>query len=327
MYNNVLITGGSGSFGYKATKRILKAGAKKVIIYSRDEYKQMIMKKEIPDNRVDFKIGDVRDYERLEECTRDVDVILHAAAMKHIDICEENKREAYKTNVQGSRNVVQVALRNDVSITINLSADKAVYPAGVYGKTKAEAEKIFFEGQLEAKNTGKKCRFCSIRYSNVIGSRGSVVEIFEKLLTQDQTVTVFDKNMMRFVITQNEVLRLVDFAVNKSIGGEIIIAESPMIRISDLALVMKKVIGKGRVQILNKRRSGEKYDAVLLSEKESRRTIISNEGYLILISESQNMEAYKELYGDTMYRKGEYGTHNAPLLKEAEIIDLLEAAE
>src|SRR3989344_5552162 len=123
----ILITGGTGSFGHKATEEFLKDGAKKIIIYSRDEYKQVLMRGEFKDQRVSFVIGDVRDLERLKECSKDVDILIHAAAMKHVDICEQNKSEAIKTNITGSENVVKASLENNIPISINLSADKAVY--------------------------------------------------------------------------------------------------------------------------------------------------------------------------------------------------------
>jgi len=317
----ILITGGTGSFGYKATQKFLQAGAE-VIIYSRDEYKQALMKKEFPDAK--FCIGDVRDLERLQECTQGVAVIIHAAAMKHVDICEQNSSEAFKTNVLGSKNVVAAALSNDVPVIINLSADKAVYPAGIYGESKAESEKIFVEGARKAKVLGKPCRFSNLRYSNVLSSRGSVVEIFEKILQDDKTVTVFDDKMIRLVLTQNQVISLVEFTINNSLGGETYLIKSPVLRISDLATAMQQHLGKGKVEIKNEIREGEKYDAVLLSAEESRRTLITTESYLVILPEfAVSLSGYHERYGDNYFAQGEYGTHNAQYLNNEEIIKMV----
>lgn len=321
----ILITGGTGSFGHKATQQFLKDGAKKIIIYSRDEYKQMLMKNEFKDERVHFVIGDVRDIERLKECAKGADIIMHAAAMKHVDICEQNETEAIKTNVQGSKNVVEAALHNEVPITINLSADKAVYPAGVYGKTKASSEEIFTKANKTAKEMKKKCRFASLRYSNVIGSRGSVVEIFEEKLNKNQTVIVINDKMIRLVITQEEVVEMAKYAAEKMKGGEIFLVQSPVLRISDLAKAMQKKIGKGNVEMKNEIREGEKYDAVLISEEESKRTITTPEDYLVIMPQDKETDKniFLKTYGNNMFQKGEYGTHNARYLKQDEIIKMI----
>jgi len=317
----ILITGGTGSFGYNATKRFLQSGAE-VIIYSRDEYKQAMMKKEFPD--VKFFIGDVRDLERLQECTQGVDVIIHAAAMKHVDICEQNSSEAFKTNVMGSENIVTATLHNNIPLTINLSADKAVYPAGIYGESKAESEKIFIEGARKAKLLHKPCSFSNLRYSNVLGSRGSVVETFEKILQNDKTVTVFDDKMIRLVLTQNQVISLVEFAIANSQGGETYLIKSPVLRISDLALAMQHHLGKGKVEVKNEIREGEKYDAMLLSAEESGRTLVTKEGYLVILPEFVvSLSGYHGIYGQNYFHQGEYGTHNAKYLNNEEIIKMV----
>jgi len=321
----ILITGGTGSFGHTATELLLDHGAKQVIIYSRDEYKQMLTKNKFKDKNVKFYIGDVRDLERLVECTKNVDIILHAAAMKHVDICEQNRGEAKKTNVNGSKNVTEAALQNNVPISINLSADKAVYPAGVYGETKAESEQIFINANKKAKSKNKNCKFANLRYSNVIGSRGSVVEIFEKKLNNDEKISVVNDKMIRMVITQNQVVSMVEYAVENMIGGETFLLESPVLRISDLAYAMHKKIKKGFVEIKNEIREGEKYGAVLISKDESKRTIVSPDNYLVVLPENKffKKEGYFENYGDKFFQKGEYGTHNAHYLNQDEIIKMI----
>ncbi len=323
--NKILITGGTGSFGYTAVEHFLQRGVQNIIIYSRDEYKQHLMRNQFNDERLQFVIGDVRDKERLLEATRHVDIIIHAAAMKHIDICEQNPGEAYKTNVQGSRNVTEAALHNNVSLSINLSADKAVYPAGVYGRTKADSERIFLDANTQALIQGKPSRFVSLRYSNVLGSRGSVVEIFEEKLNRGETISVLNENMIRLIVTQPQIIALVQYTMQHAVGGETFLIESPVLKISDLAYAMKEKIGKGNVEIKQELREGEKYDATLLSGDESQRTIVSPENYLIIFPKNGLLprEAFTAMHGSTLFQKGEYGTHNARYATQKEVITMI----
>ena len=245
--------------------------------------------------------------------------------MKHIDICEQNPGEAYKTNVQGARNVTEAALHNNVLLSINLSADKAVYPAGVYGRTKAESERIFLEANTHAIVQEKPSRFVSLRYSNVLGSRGSVVEIFEEKLNKEETVTVLNEHMIRLIVTQPQIISLVQYALHHAVGGETFLIESPVLKISDLAYAMKEKIGKGNVEIKQEIREGEKYDATLLSTEESQRTIVSPENYLVIIPKNGLLppEAFTARHGSTHFQKGEYGTHNARYATKQEVITMI----
>ena len=263
---NLLITGGTGSFGTSAVPRFLAAGARGVTILSRDEYKQFQMKRSLEgDDRVRFMLGDVRDLPRLDEACRGVDYLIHAAAMKQVPACQENVEEAVKTNILGTANVVHAAISNDVDCAINLSADKALYPTSVYGATKLLAESLFTEG-----NQLGSVRFVNLRYSNVMASRGSVFEVFRERLLEDGTVTVFDPRMRRFFLTQKEVVDLCTFAFENAVGGETYIKESQPVSILELGQAMVEVIGKGRLEVKeHDGRPGEKLDAVLLSREES----------------------------------------------------------
>ena len=186
MFKNkiILITGGTGSFGKEITKELLKFSPKKILIFSRDEFKQSVMQKEFENNskNLRFFIGDVRDSKRLEMATNEVDYVIHAAALKQVDAAEYNPFEVIKTNINGAQNVIDACLKNNVKKVIALSTDKAVNPINLYGATKLASDKLF----ISANNlTGKKpTRFSVVRYGNVLGSRGSVVPLFKKFLDE-----------------------------------------------------------------------------------------------------------------------------------------------
>lgn len=175
---NVLVTGGTGSFGNKFTRRALELGVKKIIVFSRDELKQYEMKQEFQDERIRFFIGDVRDKERLYRAFDGVDIVIHAAAMKHVDACEYNPFEAIKTNIHGAQNIIEAAIDRGVEKVIALSTDKACSPVNLYGATKLASDKLFVTANAYVGE--KKTRFSVVRYGNVVGSRGSVVPFFKK---------------------------------------------------------------------------------------------------------------------------------------------------
>lgn len=266
----VLITGGTGSFGGSAVPRFLAADAAEVIVYSRDEYKQFVMRQGFPgEPRLKLVLGDVRDREHLEHACRGVNYLIHAAAMKQVPSCEENVDEAIKTNILGTANAVEAAISGGVDCAINLSADKALYPTSVYGVTKLLLERLFTEG-----NRRSSVRFVNLRYNNVMASRGSVFEVFRERLSKGETITVFDPRMKRFFLTQKEIVDLCTFAFENSVGGETYMKESRPVSIVELAQAMIEVIGQGELVVKqHDGRQGEKLDAVLLSQEESSRTV------------------------------------------------------
>jgi FlaA1/EpsC-like NDP-sugar epimerase len=315
----ILITGGTGSFGYEMAKYALEKGASKIIILSRDEYKQYLMRTHFKNNeKIRFVIGDVRDYSSVIDITKNVDVIFHAAAMKRVEVCEEHVQEAIKTNVNGTLNVAACAGKNNVGIVINLSADKAINPSGVYGLTKSLSEKIFEEANKKYPNT----KFINLRYSNVLGSRGSVTEIFEKKLLNNETITVFDKTMSRLFLTQLDIMQLCEIACEHGIGGEIFLKKAPLIKILDLAEAMKELVGSGEIRTESKLRPGEKDDATLVSKEESKRTYELGIDFLVIIP-SENDE-YMTKYGKhKKFGEEFYGTQNAKTLNKNKIKQLL----
>ena len=261
----VLITGGTGSLGHALVRRFFdKFIAKKVIVYSRDEYKQSIMAEKFSDyDKLRFFIGDIRDKSRLIRALQGVDYVIHAAALKRVPLLEYNPTEAVKTNVLGTMNVVEACFEANVSTAVLVSTDKAVNPVNLYGATKLTAEKIF-----TAANVFNKTRFTSVRYGNVIGSRGSVIPFFQELAANEGTkiFPITDKEMTRFWITLDEAVNLVFFALDKAdYSGKIIVPYIPSMKITDVATAIKDGIGF----YYTGRRAGEKLHETLIAEDET----------------------------------------------------------
>ncbi len=237
MFNNknILITGGTGSFGKKYTEIILRDyKPNRLIIFSRDELKQYEMAQEFDDECMRYFIGDVRDLERLKEAMMGVDYVIHAAALKHVTAAEYNPMECIKTNINGAENVIKAALHNRVKKILALSTDKAANPVNLYGATKLVSDKLF----VAANNmTGSRdIRFSVIRYGNVIGSRGSVVPFFQKLIRNNATeLPITDTKMTRFLITLEDGVNFVLKNFERMQGGEIFVPKIPSMYITDLA--------------------------------------------------------------------------------------------
>ena len=246
MLNNasILITGGTGSFGKSFIERVLKVyNPKKIVIYSRDEFKQDLMAKEFkakfPEkfNKLRFFLGDVRDKERLYRAFRDIDYVIHAAAMKQVPACEYNPFEAIKTNIHGAQNVVDAAIDCKVKKVVALSTDKAVNPINLYGGTKLVSDKLFIAGNAYSGKGGTV--FSVVRYGNVAGSRGSVIPFFKSLIENgEKRLPITDYRMTRFWITLDQGIDLVFKALKESRGGETYISKIPSFKITELALAM-----------------------------------------------------------------------------------------
>ena len=275
----ILITGGTGSFGRKFTEILFKRyKPKKVIIFSRDEFKQHQMAKSFPISKfnIRFFIGDVRDRERLERAFEGVDYVVHAAALKQVPALEYNPIEAVKTNILGANNIVEMALARNVKKVIALSSDKAVNPVNLYGATKLVAEKIFIDGNAYG---GNKVKFSVVRYGNVIASRGSVIELFLKLRDDKvKTVPLTDRRMTRFWMTLDESVELVLNSLEWAEGGEILVPRVPSMKLEDVA---RAIIPGCEIKIIGIR-PGEKLHETLLSDDETRYTKIVNGVYVVL---------------------------------------------
>ena len=261
----ILVTGGTGSFGKAIIKKIFKCSKpKKVIVFSRDELKQFEMSNEVGlvgNTKLRYFIGDVRDLTRVKLALREVDIVIHAAALKQILTAEYNPIEAIKTNIIGAQNIIEASLDSTVQKVIALSTDKAVDPINLYGATKLAADKLFIAANnLVGK---KKLHFSVVRYGNVVGSRGSVLPFFKKLIDEKSNfLPITDKKMTRFFITLNQATAFVINSLNLMSGGEIFVPKTPSAKIIDLALALKKENQKIKITGI---RPGEKLHEILIS--------------------------------------------------------------
>lgn len=266
--STVLITGGTGSFGSRVATHLLKQNVKQIRIYSRDEKKQVEMQKRFPEFR--YIIGDIRDFPRLKEAMVGVDYVFHAAALKHVPPCENYPYEAVKTNILGSENVCQAAELNGIKTLVALSTDKAVKPVNAMGISKAMMEKIVCSQNLY----DKKTTFCCVRYGNVMGSRGSVIPIFRKLIEAGKPITITVPHMTRFLMTLDHSVDLVFHAMTKAKGGEVFVRKAPACTVQDLAEAMRfKYSEKGEnhpIEVIGIR-PGEKIHEILVNEYEMQR--------------------------------------------------------
>ena len=277
----ILITGGTGSFGKCFTRYALEHyNPKKIIIYSRDEFKQFNMENDFrkydPDHKLRFFIGDVRDRDRMERAFENVDYVIHAAALKQVPACEYNPDEAIKTNIHGAQNVIDAALKTGVKKVVALSTDKAVNPVNLYGGTKLVSDKLFIAANayVGAKDT---C-FSIVRYGNVAGSRGSVIPFFESLIEQGKTeLPITDFRMTRFWISLEQGVELVIKALEEAKGGETFISKIPSFKITDLAEAMLPGCARKEVGI----RPGEKLHEVMVTTEDSFTTYEYDKHYII----------------------------------------------
>ena len=275
---SILITGGTGSFGYRYASTLLKRyKLKRLVIFSRDELKQyeMAMKFQGHENVMRFFIGDVRDVSRLKEAARGIDIIIHAAAIKHVPIAEYNPMECIKTNIYGAENVIQAALDNNVEHVMALSTDKAANPINLYGATKLASDKLF----VAANNmSGGRTKFAVVRYGNVVGSRGSVVPFFKKLIKEGaDSLPITHKDMTRFWITLQQGVDFVLKCMERMDGGEIFVPKIPSVRIVDLAKAMAPDLPIKTIGI----RPGEKLHEIMCPADDSHLTVEFDDYFII----------------------------------------------
>ena len=279
MFQNksILITGGTGSFGKQCVETLLKHHQpKKIIVYSRDELKQYEMAQKFDSPIMRYFIGDVRDEQRLGMAMREVDYVIHAAALKHIPVAEYNPMECIKTNINGADNVINVALEQGVEKVIALSTDKAVNPINLYGATKLAADKLF----VAANNIvgDRRTRFSVVRYGNVLGSRGSVVPFFQQLIQEGATeIPITDPRMTRFWITLNQGIDFVLKNFTRMQGGEIFVPKIPSMTMTDMAEALAPGVPHKIVGI----RPGEKLHEVMCPVESSHLTLEFDDHYVI----------------------------------------------
>jgi len=320
--SSILLTGGTGSFGRQFVRDLLaKHNPKRIVIYSRDELKQYEMAQEISAPQLRYFIGDIRDRERLERALHGIDTIVHAAAMKQVVAAEYNPIECIKTNIIGAENIINAAINCGIKRVIALSTDKAVNPINLYGATKLCSDKLFIAGNHLAGREGP--RFSVVRYGNVVGSRGSVVPLFQRLRTSGR-LPITDKRMTRFWITLDRGAEFVAQCLGIMQGGEVFIPKIPSMRVVDLATAMAPDCKLDIVGI----RPGEKLHECMIPHDEARLTREFDDFYVIMpsmpIGTMDEHLKYNGRAGKPVAEDFEYSSHtNDRWVDSAQVLDLI----
>lgn len=276
----ILITGGTGSLGQALVTRLLKENVERIRIFSRNEEKQITMENKFNDKRLRFFLGDVNDLARLTRALEDIDIVFHAAALKHVPKIEYNPFEAIKTNVMGSQNVIDACLHENIEKAIAIGTDKAVSPLNTYGATKLLMEKLFVTANNYVNPAKHRTKFIAVRYGNVFGSSGSVVPVFIDQIKKKQKITITDPQMTRFSITMNEALDFILNATNSGKGSEIFVPRMRAYSIMDLKDALVDLLDGHGEEVIGIR-PGEKLHEVLISEDEIRHSWEYGGMYLI----------------------------------------------
>ena len=319
----VLITGGTGSLGIALTRKLLKTDVEIIRIYSRNESKQVEMQAKMTDPRLRFLIGDVRDLERLTRAVEDVDIVIHAAALKHVPIVEYNPFEAIKTNVLGSQNVIDACLRENVETVICVGTDKAVSPLNTYGATKHLMEKLFVTASNYVNPVRYKTKFLAVRYGNVLGSSNSVIPKFIEQIQSGKNITITDPNMTRFTITMDQAVNLILTAIKKGHGGEIFIPKLKAYNLDTLKNaildILKKSVKTEKIPV----RQGEKFHESLINSEELRNTFEIDNLYVILDKQmhATTFSKWNDLKETSL--KDQYSSNNVEILTKEKLIDII----
>lgn len=316
----ILVTGGTGSWGYELVRQLLDYEPREIRIFSRNESNQFTMKQEFDNNpKLNFIIGDIKEKEALIEASQGVDYIFHLAALKHVPVCENQPIEALKTNVIGTQNVIEAAISCNVHSVVNISTDKASNPSNFYGLSKAMAERLIIHANTLKTNT----RFVCIRGGNVLGTNGSVIHVFKKQIKEKGKIGITDLNMTRFFLTIEEAIKLVFKATFESIGGEIFVMKMPSCKIIDLAEVLMEASNKTNigVEVLGIR-PGEKLHEILLSEYESTTAIVYDDEYYVILP-AINIDGIKEHYANYQPVSLEDYNSGTGLMDKSQIAEML----
>ena len=319
----VLITGGTGSLGIALTRKLLETDVEIIRIYSRNESKQVEMQTKMTDPRLRFLIGDVRDLERLTRAVEDVDIVIHAAALKHVPIVEYNPFEAIKTNVLGSQNVIDACLRENVETVICVGTDKAVSPLNTYGATKHLMEKLFVTASNYVNPVRYKTKFLAVRYGNVLGSSNSVIPKFIEQIQSGKNITITDPNMTRFTITMDQAVNLILTAIKKGHGGEIFIPKLKAYNLDTLKNaildILKKSVKTEKIPV----RQGEKFHESLINSEELRNTFEIDNLYVILDKQmhATTFSKWNDLKETSL--KDQYSSDNVEILTKEKLIDII----
>ena len=321
--STVLVTGGTGSFGSSMARRLLDGDVAEVRIFSRDELKQDDMRRRLDDPRVRFYLGDVRDYDSVDRATRGVDFVFHAAALKQVPSCEFFPMEAVRTNVLGSANVIEASNANGVRSVVCLGTDKAAYPVNAMGMSKALMEKV---AQAFARNNPTAASVVStVRYGNVMCSRGSVIPLFVEQLRAGQPLTLTDPSMTRFLMSLDEAVLLVEHAFGHARPGDLFIRKAPACTIEDLALAVGQAMGvEPELKVIGTRH-GEKLFETLATREELTRA--EDQGDYFRVSVDARNLNYGEYFdeGERATSDDDYHSHNTARLDVGQVVDVLNA--
>ncbi|MFE4047053.1 MULTISPECIES: polysaccharide biosynthesis protein [unclassified Priestia] len=318
----ILITGGTGSWGYELTKKLLVHSPKEIRILSRNEYVQVTMQRNFDYNaKIKFIIGDVRDYQSVEDASKNVHYVFHLAALKHVPICELQPEEALKTNVIGTENVIRASIKNKVKKVIDVSTDKAVDPINFYGMTKSFGEKLM----LRANDYSEETKFVCIRGGNVLGTNGSVVPLFKNMIIEGKDITLTSKEMTRFFLTVSEAIDLLLKASAESIGGETYVMQMKACKILDLAEVLIEQLATKPVNIKEVGiRPGEKLHEILVSNHESPFTHHYHNQYYVILPSHSSLNLIKTYEKFRKVSFDEYSSNDL-LMSKKDILEMLKS--
>jgi UDP-glucose 4-epimerase len=316
----LLITGGTGSFGKQILKNFINTNIKEIRVFSRDEKKQEEVREEYKSIKIKFYIGDTRDFKSIDNACKNVDYIFHAAALKQVPTCEFFPLEAVKTNIIGTENTIEAAIKNKVKKVIILSTDKAVYPINAMGLTKALAEKVM----LAKSRNEKKTILCVTRYGNVMFSRGSVIPKFINQIQKKNPITLTNPSMTRFMMSLNEAVDLVIFAMKNGLQGDIFVQKSPATTVLTLANTLKKIFkSKSKIKLIGTRH-GEKDHETLVSKEEMAKVIEYKKFYRIpKDNRDLNYELFFSKGNNKIEKLSEYNSSNTHRLNEAALKKIL----
>lgn len=324
MFKNktLLITGGTGSFGNAVLDKFLHSDFKEIRIFSRDEKKQDDMRKKYNNSKIKFYIGNIRDEDSINDAMRGVDFVFHAAALKQVPSCEFFPMEAMRTNVIGTENVLNAAIRNNVSKVICLSTDKAAYPVNAMGISKALMEKVFVAKSRTV--TEEETLICGTRYGNVMASRGSVIPLFIEQIKAGESLTVTDGSMTRFLMSLEEAVELVEHAFKHAKTGDIMVQKSDASTVADLAEALKQLFrADNEIKIIGTRHGEKKYETLLTKEEWAKSEDMGNYYRIPADSRDLNYSNYVEEGSDEITEAKEYNSDNTHILSVEEIKERL----
>ena len=318
----LMVTGGTGSFGTTIIKSLLSKSLKEIRVFSRDEKKQEDMRILYKNRKIKFYIGDVRNFQSINQAMRGVDYVFHAAALKQVPSCEFYPMEAVRTNILGTENVLNSAIENNVKRVVVLSTDKAVYPINAMGISKAMMEKLMIsKANLSGKN---KTILCATRYGNVMGSRGSVMPLFIDLIKNGKPITITDPQMTRFMMSLKDSVNLVLHAFEHAKQGDIFVQKAPSATVADIAKVLNEIFGKKEnIQIIGTRHGEKLYESLLSREEMIRAQDLKNFYRIPSDNRDLNYSKYFVKGKKSISKSKDYTSHNTEILKSKELKKLL----